>query len=240
MTFPVSFPYLLFSLIILLFWTRLQFQADHLNFCTYCKQGWKERPVFGKVRYMNFAGCKRKFDVDGYISYVKKLVGEMRKNKSGVQDVPTIVEVAGNWKAYRSCRKLKSTQLHFSSQLSLQPASWWTLPWPHFASILGIFQDPSRLLMLKNILRSLNLAKCSTKGTFFGGHAGAVYGGRFKHFQVEEEEVQRTNYHTGSLVAPHCFLFQVVFSVWEMRIPYRSSLLLAILRPQWRLTNGML
>ncbi|MBM4167596.1 MAG: deoxyribodipyrimidine photo-lyase [Ignavibacteria bacterium] len=30
-------------------------------------QAWGERPVFGKVRYMNFAGCKRKFDVDAYI-----------------------------------------------------------------------------------------------------------------------------------------------------------------------------
>lgn len=30
-------------------------------------QGWRERPIFGKVRYMNFAGCKRKFDVEEYI-----------------------------------------------------------------------------------------------------------------------------------------------------------------------------
>lgn len=47
-----------------------------------CEQGWKERPVFGKIRYMNYAGCKRKFDVDGYISYVKRLVGEARKRKA--------------------------------------------------------------------------------------------------------------------------------------------------------------
>ena len=45
-------------------------------------QGWRERPIFGKIRYMNYAGCKRKFDVDGYISYVKKLVGEIKKRKS--------------------------------------------------------------------------------------------------------------------------------------------------------------
>ena len=25
--------------------------------------GWKEREVFGKIRYMNYAGCRRKFDV---------------------------------------------------------------------------------------------------------------------------------------------------------------------------------
>ena len=30
-------------------------------------RAWRERSVFGKVRYMNEAGCRRKFDVDGYI-----------------------------------------------------------------------------------------------------------------------------------------------------------------------------
>ncbi len=28
---------------------------------------WPERPIFGKIRYMNFAGLKRKFDLDAYI-----------------------------------------------------------------------------------------------------------------------------------------------------------------------------
>ena len=28
--------------------------------------GWKERPVFGKIRFMNYAGCKRKFDIKAY------------------------------------------------------------------------------------------------------------------------------------------------------------------------------
>ena len=26
-------------------------------------QGWNERPVFGKIRYMSYAGCKAKFDI---------------------------------------------------------------------------------------------------------------------------------------------------------------------------------
>lgn len=30
-------------------------------------RAWFDRPVFGKVRYMNAAGCKRKFDVNDYI-----------------------------------------------------------------------------------------------------------------------------------------------------------------------------
>ena len=28
--------------------------------------GWAERAVFGKIRYMNYAGCKRKFDIKRY------------------------------------------------------------------------------------------------------------------------------------------------------------------------------
>lgn len=30
-------------------------------------RAWTERPVFGKIRYMNYNGCKRKFDVKRYI-----------------------------------------------------------------------------------------------------------------------------------------------------------------------------
>lgn len=33
-------------------------------------RAWRERSVFGKIRYMNEAGCRRKFDVDGYIHSV--------------------------------------------------------------------------------------------------------------------------------------------------------------------------
>lgn len=31
---------------------------------------------------MNYAGCKRKFNVEGYLAYVNKLVGGMKKRKS--------------------------------------------------------------------------------------------------------------------------------------------------------------
>ena len=30
-------------------------------------RAWGERPVFGMIRYMNAAGCKRKFDTEAYI-----------------------------------------------------------------------------------------------------------------------------------------------------------------------------
>lgn len=37
-------------------------------------QGWGERPVFGKIRYMNYEGCKRKFDIEKYCARVTMLV----------------------------------------------------------------------------------------------------------------------------------------------------------------------
>lgn len=37
-------------------------------------QGWKEREVFGKIRYMNYAGCKRKFDINKFIARYKGVV----------------------------------------------------------------------------------------------------------------------------------------------------------------------
>jgi deoxyribodipyrimidine photo-lyase len=36
-------------------------------------RAWKERPVFGKVRYMNAAGLRRKFDIEAYVRRVDSL-----------------------------------------------------------------------------------------------------------------------------------------------------------------------
>lgn len=41
--------------------------------CGVHDQGWRERPVFGKIRYMNYDGCKKKFDVARYESKYAKL-----------------------------------------------------------------------------------------------------------------------------------------------------------------------
>ena len=34
-------------------------------------RAWKERPIFGKIRYMSYKGCARKFDVEEYIARFK-------------------------------------------------------------------------------------------------------------------------------------------------------------------------
>lgn len=36
--------------------------------------GWQERPIWGKVRYMNESGLKRKFDMAAYVTMVQKMV----------------------------------------------------------------------------------------------------------------------------------------------------------------------
>ncbi len=36
-------------------------------------RAWGERPVFGKVRYMSYDGCKRKFDIGKYITTVDRM-----------------------------------------------------------------------------------------------------------------------------------------------------------------------
>ncbi|UCD52011.1 MAG: deoxyribodipyrimidine photo-lyase [Phycisphaerales bacterium] len=39
-------------------------------------RAWAERPVFGKVRYMNAGGLKRKFDPDAYVRKIERLASE--------------------------------------------------------------------------------------------------------------------------------------------------------------------
>lgn len=34
-------------------------------------RAWFERPIFGQIRYMNYEGCKRKFDIEAYIKNYK-------------------------------------------------------------------------------------------------------------------------------------------------------------------------
>lgn len=36
-------------------------------------QGWGERAIFGKIRYMNYEGCKRKFDINTFMAKYKTI-----------------------------------------------------------------------------------------------------------------------------------------------------------------------
>lgn len=42
------------------------------SICGVHDQGWKERPIFGKIRYMNYDGCKKKFDVAAFVKKYAK------------------------------------------------------------------------------------------------------------------------------------------------------------------------
>ena len=45
------------------------------SICGIHDMGWTERPIFGKIRYMNYNGCKRKFKIEGYVARIRKLTG---------------------------------------------------------------------------------------------------------------------------------------------------------------------
>jgi deoxyribodipyrimidine photo-lyase len=49
------------------------------SICGVHDQGWGEREIFGKIRYMNYAGCKRKFDVDRFTAKYTAKRGEPTK-----------------------------------------------------------------------------------------------------------------------------------------------------------------
>jgi len=55
-------------------------------------QGWKEREVFGKIRYMNYDGCKRKFSIPAYVSRVNNLVRAVKAKDASATCNP------GGWK----------------------------------------------------------------------------------------------------------------------------------------------
>jgi len=43
------------------------------SICGVHDRAWQNRPVFGKIRYMNYNGCRSKFSVDRYIQKIKDL-----------------------------------------------------------------------------------------------------------------------------------------------------------------------
>ena len=47
-------------------------------------QGWAEREVFGKIRYMNYNGCKRKFDIKAYVQRINGIARKHGKSVKGV------------------------------------------------------------------------------------------------------------------------------------------------------------
>ena len=49
--------------------------------------GWAERAIFGKIRYMNYAGCCRKFSVQTFVSrYRAAAVNAAAKNGNSTLD----------------------------------------------------------------------------------------------------------------------------------------------------------
>ncbi len=56
-------------------------------------QGWKERDVFGKIRYMTYSGCEKKFKISEYIKRVDALVEAVQKNEVSYKSNPGAWEI---------------------------------------------------------------------------------------------------------------------------------------------------
>lgn len=55
------------------------------SICGIHDQGWKEREIFGKIRYMVDYSLKRKFDMDAYCArFGRKILAESKKKGSQV------------------------------------------------------------------------------------------------------------------------------------------------------------
>lgn len=67
-------------------------------------QGWKERNIFGKIRYMNLKGCENKFDVNQF----KAKYAQGIENAKIVQKIPTISFVKYVEKRKQSPSNIKS------------------------------------------------------------------------------------------------------------------------------------
>ena len=56
-------------------------------------RAWTDRPVFGKVRYMNYRGCRRKFDTEKYIGNDWRIEMELF-NVIAVEEVKPLLKTA--------------------------------------------------------------------------------------------------------------------------------------------------
>ncbi|XP_034943471.1 deoxyribodipyrimidine photo-lyase [Chelonus insularis] len=55
------------------------------SICGVHDQGWQERNVFGKIRYMNYKGCERKFDVKAFVrKYDGKVINKKQNTLEGM------------------------------------------------------------------------------------------------------------------------------------------------------------
>ena len=66
--------------------------------------GWAERAVFGKIRYMNYNGCKRKF-------VVKQYVAEWSGNKAAAGSTSAGAKSASAGRAKAGGKTMKQTTL---------------------------------------------------------------------------------------------------------------------------------
>lgn len=60
------------------------------SICGVHDMGWKERPIFGKIRFMNYKGCLRKFKVKEFVAKYERRAGSgpsgVKRSQTGSMD----------------------------------------------------------------------------------------------------------------------------------------------------------
>ncbi|CAG9466045.1 unnamed protein product [Pedinophyceae sp. YPF-701] len=64
--------------------------------------GWTERPIFGKIRYMNYNSTKKKFNIPGYIALVDRRVGGKGSQAQAVSKMFAAAETKPKKKAKKA------------------------------------------------------------------------------------------------------------------------------------------
>ena len=70
-------------------------------------QGWKERPVFGKIRYMAYSGCEKKFKIPDYIARVNQLVDAVKAGKKDCSPPTRAASTSISTRRFRRARRAR-------------------------------------------------------------------------------------------------------------------------------------
>uniref|UniRef100_A0A7S0UNI1 Deoxyribodipyrimidine photo-lyase n=1 Tax=Polytomella parva TaxID=51329 RepID=A0A7S0UNI1_9CHLO len=84
-------------------------------------QGWGERAVFGKIRYMNYAGCKRKFNIPSYCAAVYKAIAQEEKAAAAARAAKAVPGVEGNKEEIWSFNPAKKKNIASGRMIKMEP-----------------------------------------------------------------------------------------------------------------------
>ena len=135
--------------------------------------GWAERAIFGKIRFMNYAGCKRKFDIARYAAtWTNKGLGFGKKPPSGSASVAAL---ASSTKGSGGAKKSSASTSSAAADGGMAAS---TLEQPELLRLKASLEnDAAEVAELRRILRRLESVRCTRedlKATSIGVAVGTL------------------------------------------------------------------